>query len=100
MVLFVARRRKASKAARGLGWRHEQQRRLLPDPAGAPCPYCGEPMVAGQPLDADHAYARALGGAGGPLRWAHASCNRSAGAILGNALRGVDMRVPWADRWV
>jgi len=91
--------KRRSTTARGLGWSHEQAKRQLPDPEGAPCPFCGRPMLAGQLLDADHPTARAVGGGGG-LRWSHRFCNRSAGARLGNLLRGRLSGAPrWADRW-
>lgn len=65
----------------GLGHEHRRRKAGLPPATGQPCPYCGKPMFsATQQLDADHAVPRALGGAAGPLRWAHSSCNRSAGA--------------------
>lgn len=70
----------------------------MPDPHGEACPYCGRPVWPGQRLDADHAVPRVLGDAPGPLRWAHARCNRSAGARLGNALRG-GFRERWIDQW-
>jgi len=43
-------------------------------------------MYAWQALDGGHARSRALGNTGPPDRLEHASCNRSAGARLGNAL--------------
>lgn len=83
--------------SRGLGRRHRAARSLLAPPDGAPCPFCGQPMLPGQALDADHPTPRVLGG-GLEVRWAHSSCNRSAGARLGNALRG-RIRTAWVDRW-
>lgn len=55
---------------------------------GEPCWRCGEPMYSWQKLERDHVLDRSLGGAQGPAVLAHASCNRSAGATLGNQLRG------------
>ena len=43
-------------------------------------------------LEADHIIPRALGGKGSALRWAHRTCNRSAGATLGNQLRRTVVR--------
>jgi hypothetical protein len=40
-----------------------------------------------QKLDAGHVVSRAIGGGYGGLRLEHASCNRSAGARLGNGMR-------------
>ena len=77
----------------GLGWSHQQLRRRLPRPNGQLCPFFGDvpgcpgPMFADDDLDLDHVRPRSEGGASGPVRWAHASCNRSAGASLGNAQR-------------
>lgn len=84
----------------GLGYSHRQARQELPPPAGEPCPYCNAPMWPTMKLDADHADPRALGGRGA-LRWTHSTCNRRAGAVLGNRLRGLAVREPdrWTDRW-
>jgi 5-methylcytosine-specific restriction endonuclease McrA len=75
---------------RGLGGAHQAARRAamkaLRD--GDPCALCGHGMHRDQALDLDHAIPRALGGADGPLRLAHARCNRSAGARLGNQRAG------------
>lgn len=90
-------RRKTKTTIRGLGWAHCREKDAMPDPAGAPCPYCHRPMLRGQQLDADHATPRALGGGGG-LRWAHARCNRAEGARLGNMLHGRH-RQKWEHRW-
>lgn len=74
---------------RGVGHAHARDRKrliaLLRD--GEPCWRCGQPMYKWQALDRDHVVDRALGGAQGPAVLAHASCNRSAGAKLGNQLR-------------
>lgn len=74
---------------RGLGYKHQRLReRLLPHAWGTPCPLCGKLMLKGQDLDLDHEIPRALGGKAGQGRMTHRHCNRSAGARLGNALRG------------
>lgn len=88
---MVARVRwRGTTTQRGLGAPHQADiRRLratLQD--GEPCWRCGQPMYHWQALDRDHLTARALGGANGPAVLAHASCNRSAGARLGNRMRG------------
>ena len=74
---------------RGVGHAHRADKKrlkaLLRD--GEPCWRCGQPMYKWQELDRDHIVDRALGGAQGPAVLAHASCNRSAGAKLGNQLR-------------
>ncbi len=77
-------------AARGYGAEHRATRAdlLAAHRDGAQCPRCGRPMYRAQGLDADHfARARALGGEL-PDQLAHRSCNRRAGAVLGNRLRG------------
>jgi len=55
---------------------------------GDPCWRCGQPMYKTQALERDHVIDRVLGGADGPAVLAHASCNRSAGATLGNKIHG------------
>lgn len=65
-------------------------------------PWCQLPMFAtvakaramGMPdwtgrLDLGHLKSRAVGGAGGPRLLEHRRCNRHAGAVLGNTLRGL-----------
>ena len=82
-----------------LGWQHQQTRAAMPRPHGQECPFCRRPMWADQDLDLDHAVPRALGGRGGE-RWSHSSCNRRAGAVLGNLLRGhAAGNDDWLDRW-
>ena len=90
----MARRRQAGTTTeRGLGWSHQQERAaaLAAFVPGAGCPLCGRPMWRSQRLDLDHSVPRAFGGQG-PRRLAHATCNRRAGAILGNQLRGAARR--------
>jgi len=53
---------------------------------GDVCPLCNRPMFHAQKLELDHKIPRALGGANGPTRLTHASCNHSAGARLKNRL--------------
>lgn len=78
---------------------HKRQRRqLLPLAWGRPCPLCGCVMLKGQALDLDHQLPRVLGGSGGPVRMAHAGCNRSIGAKIGNRLRK-RRRKPPESRW-
>lgn len=86
------------RSNRAWGRQHRKAKSFLAPPNGAPCPYCRKPMLPGQTLDADHVVPQALGG-GGELRWAHSSCNRRAGAELGNALRNCRIRQSWTDRW-
>lgn len=67
----------------------KRRKQLLPYAYGTACPLCGMTMYEDQPLDLDHSVPVALGGGATPGdRIAHASCNRSAGATLGNQLRG------------
>jgi hypothetical protein len=67
---------------------HKERARLLPYAYGTACPLCGQVMVEGQAFDLDHSVARVLGGAEVGDRITHSHCNRSAGATLGNRLRG------------
>lgn len=81
--------RPGSSTARGYNHAHRKQRTLLLKHMrdGDPCCRCGQPMFRTQALEADHlGQAVALGGQL-PDALAHASCNRSAGARLGNQLR-------------
>lgn len=73
---------------RGLGNVHQKARKsaLRALQEGAPCPFCGLGMFRSQDLDLDHSIPRALGGTKGD-RLAHRSCNRAAGARLGNQRR-------------
>ena len=74
---------------RGLGTVHRTDKDRLKTllRGGEPCWRCGQPMYKWQELDRDHIVDRALGGTQGPAVLAHASCNRSAGATLGNQLQ-------------
>jgi hypothetical protein len=82
-------RYRGTTAQRGLGSPHvaDKKRLLAMHRDGDPCWRCGQPMYKSQALDRDHVIDRALGGTQGPAVLAHASCNRSAGAKLGNQLR-------------
>ena len=67
----------------------QKRKQLLPYAYGSACPLCGLTMYEDQALDLDHSTPVVLGGGAQPGdRMAHASCNRSAGATLGNQLRG------------
>lgn len=81
---------------RGLGNPHVRDKKrlkaLLRD--GDLCWRCGQPMYKWQDLDRDHIIDRARGGTNGPAVLAHASCNRSAGARLGNRMRPQNMITP------
>ena len=68
---------------------HRKERaRLLPYAYGTDCPMCGLTMYEDQALDLDHATPVVLGGGQVGDRITHAACNRSAGATLGNRMRG------------
>jgi len=94
------KRHRGTTAQRGLGHAHEVDKRhkmaALHD--GEPCPYCGRGMFRGQALELDHYPGRAFGG---PqfTRLAHAHCNRSAGATMGNRMRAVAKGWASARRW-
>lgn len=86
-------------AQRGLGAAHQKDRKrlLAIHRDGDPCWRCGQPMYKSQGLDRDHIVDRALGGAEGPAVLAHRSCNRSAGAKLGNRLQPQLTMAPGRD---
>ena len=91
--------RRGTTSERGYDHRHKAAARRLKAELvdGDPCCRCGGPMYRWQldvgrndmrGLDADHhAQARVLGG-DLPDALCHRRCNRSAGATLGNQLRG------------
>lgn len=82
-------RYRGTSTQRGLGGDHQADKKRLAalHRDGDPCWRCGQPMYKWQALDRDHIVDRALGGTTGPAVLAHASCNRAAGARLGNQLR-------------
>jgi len=65
-----------------------ERARLLPAAYYTDCPLCGLIMLPDQALDLDHTTPVILGGGEAGDRITHARCNRSAGATLGNQLRG------------
>lgn len=70
---------KGNTTARGYGSAHQKLRaKLLPHAYGKPCTRCGKPMLQGQALHFDHTDDRT-----GYLGFAHADCNRKAGARKG-----------------
>lgn len=73
----------------GYGYAHQQdrQRAIAVMVDGTACPFCRLPMYKTQALDYDHVVPTALGGMDGTKRLSHASCNRSSGAKLGNAIQ-------------
>lgn len=91
--------RPGSTGQRGYGWAHQREAARLKAAMqdGDPCCRCGQPMYRWQleverndmqGIDADHhQQARAHGGQL-PDALAHRRCNRSAGATLGNGMRG------------
>jgi hypothetical protein len=81
----------------GVSHRKARAKALAEMQDGAPCPFCGRPMYPEQNLDFDHMVPVAVGGVRGERRLSHASCNRRAGARLGNRLRGARVR-PAAPR--
>jgi 5-methylcytosine-specific restriction endonuclease McrA len=93
--------RKGTTTQRGLGWQYVKQgqrlRAAMRD--GDLCWRCGQPMYKWEALDQDHLTPRALGGTDGPTVLAHAHCNRSAGARLGNRRRGTTNTWRSSRRW-
>lgn len=83
----LSAKRELTTTSRGLGWRHQQQRKMLLRKLtdGAPCWWCGLPLRKdsaenwdGASLAADHSQARALGGMLAD-RLLHATCNSQRG---------------------
>jgi hypothetical protein len=77
---------------------HKARKALLPYAYGTPCPLCGQVMQEWEDLDLDHSVPRVLGGGEVGDRITHAKCNRSAGATLGNRMRGqkaADQATAW-----
>jgi hypothetical protein len=75
--------------ARGYGATHRTTRRaLLPTAYGSPCTRCGRLILVGDAIDLDHTDDRTA-----YLGFAHATCNRSAGATLGNRVRALTRRL-------
>jgi hypothetical protein len=70
-------------ASRLYNWEHTKRRKvMLPAAYGTACVLCGRVMLQWMRLELDHTTSRIT----------HASCNRSAGARYGNALRGLRRR--------
>lgn len=86
--------RSGSPTSRGYGYAHRRQRAHLMSRLqdGDPCCRCGRPMYRGQALEADHHGVPMTMGGLLPDALAHASCNRRAGAVLGNRMRGARRR--------
>jgi 5-methylcytosine-specific restriction endonuclease McrA len=84
-----ARARRKTTTQAGLGYAHQKARAaaLAAFRDGTPCPYCPYPMYRWQALELDHVIPRALGGISGPVRLAHAVCNRRAGGRIGGRIR-------------
>lgn len=90
--------RAGNTAARGYGYAHRKRTAALLAQLvdGTRCPRCPRPMYRqparnfdGRKLQGDHhALARVLGSTALPDTLCHAHCNQSAGATLGNRLRG------------
>jgi len=94
------KRHRGTTTQRGLGWSHVQdaRRKRAAMVDGEPCPYCGRGMFEGQALELDH-YPGRMFGSPQVTRLAHAHCNRSAGASMGNRLRGKANGWGSARRW-
>ena len=95
------KRHRGTTTQRGVGHAHVKDKRAkmaaLRDGIDR-CPYCGWPMWRTQELELDHHPGRVFGGPQ-VTRLAHARCNRSAGAAMGNRLRG-QRRDGRRRRWV
>jgi hypothetical protein len=80
-----------ARASREYSAAHRKHRKtLLPYAYGMVCPKCGQIMFEGQKLQCDHITPIVLGGTDdiSNKQMVHAYCNLSAGATLGNQLRG------------
>lgn len=87
--------RPGSREERGYGYGHRKLRAaLIRDAIGKACVRCGRPMLRGQALDLDHTEDRT-----GYLGMAHASCNRTAGAIKGGRARHRQPRFRRSRAW-
>jgi 5-methylcytosine-specific restriction endonuclease McrA len=95
------KRHRGTTTERGLGYAHQKDGRRLKavHRDGDLCWRCGQPMYKWQALERDHVTPRAYGGADGPAVLAHAHCNRSAGARLGNRMRGQQPGWFTSRRW-
>ncbi|WP_041253567.1 hypothetical protein [Frankia sp. EAN1pec] len=72
-------RSRGTTTERGYGYAHRRERaRRLPSAWGTPCTRCGQALVRGQEIHLDHTEDRT-----GYLGFAHARCNRLAGASKG-----------------
>lgn len=80
--------RRKTTTQRGLGHRHQQQRRKLLRnlKPGTPCWWCGKPMHPDQQLDADHQQSRHHGGHQAN-RLLHSACNSQRQAGQNDARR-------------
>lgn len=73
-----AEKQRGTASQRGYGVAHKKTRRqLLPKAIGTACPLCGQPMLAGQPLDLDHTVPLAIDATAKGDRIVHATCNRA-----------------------
>jgi hypothetical protein len=80
-----ADRDRGTARQRGYDTAHDREAEAVKAQAIAerrPCPRCGEPMLAGQDLDAGHSIDRVRSPGARADRVEHASCNRSAGGKL------------------
>jgi len=96
------RKRHRGTTTQRLGHNHapDRKRLMAAFKDGDLCWRCGQPMFGWQSLERDHVTARALGGIDGPAALAHAHCNRSAGARLGNRMRAAAKSGwPSSSRW-
>jgi hypothetical protein len=87
-----------NRASREYSVAHRNARKkLLPHAYDTPCPLCGHIMYEGQALDCDDIVPIVMGGTHdiNNKRITHASCNRSAGATLGNQLRAKHASRDW-----
>jgi len=84
------------------GYAHQKERAaaIAAMVDGTRCPFCRKPMFKAKArlLDYDHVIPVALGGMDGPKRLSHRTCNRRAGAVMGNRMRGSYVNSPSFNR--
>lgn len=101
--------RQGNTTAIGMGWpfQRDRKRAMAALRDGTPCDLCGRPMFReaarnwdGRVLNYDHIVPRALGGAHGPCRLVHQTCNVRAGSAVRKQLRRAQApRRAVYDRW-
>lgn len=85
-----------SSDPRHSGW-WQALRRAYASTIPCPCGICGRWVRRGEPWDLDHVRPVARGGARGPVRVTHRSCNREQGMTIARGYR--TWTAPSSRRW-